>query len=219
MFSTLPALAGTTGSHPSDFVISYAGHSAPAAHETQLQANSTIWRVRVIENGLAPGTKWQATVNGTTKHTTAALNTFFVINGTYDWSVTGVGGYSLAPQSGMVTVLNANLTVTVTFTPTDGPGAAGLLSKWWWAILGAVVVLIVLVLLAVRLRRGKPAAAEWTPPADSAPPTDAAPAAEGAPPPPDASPGAHAAPAAGEDPPPPPEPESPPESSGGYLTS
>jgi hypothetical protein len=148
--------------------------SGPA--EISHQPAVTIWRVKIIETGLPSGTAWWATCNGTTKHSTAALNTFQVPDGTYGWSITNVSGYTVSPQSGSVTVANANITVVVTFTGTNSHGG-GLLSKYWWALAAVgVIILLILILLVVRWRRRQaPPAAEWTPPAD--------PMAEGAQPP------------------------------------
>jgi hypothetical protein len=167
--SSAPTLAVATGIHPSGLVVSANGRPAGAAHAAPVvpDQNATVWRIKVIETGLAAGTKWTATVNGTSKHTTAVLNTFFVVNGTYGWTVANVTGYTVSPQSGSVTVNNANVTVTVTYTPGAGSGGGGgLISKYWWVAVVGLLILLLLIILVVRWRRRKAAPAEeWTPPA------------------------------------------------------
>ncbi len=182
---------------------------APASGSAQVQGanvtvsvvftattHDTIWRLRVTEVGLPSGTSWYATANGTTKHTTASLITFQVPNGTYQWSIINVSGFTVDPAGGSVTVHNANVTVSVTFTSTSHDGG-GLLSKYWWALAaGGVLLLLIIAVLVIRWRRRQsPPAAEWTPPAPpgsepSPPPPEGAepPYAEGPPAPPTSGP-------------------------------
>lgn len=146
--------------------ISIASTSSPGAvHGAALPSAVTLWRIRVTEVGLPSGTSWYATANGTTKHTTASLITFQVPNGTYQWSIINVSGYTVDPDGGSVTVHNANVTVSVTFTSTSHDGG-GLLSKYWWALAaGGVLLLLIIAVLVIRWRRRQsPPAAEWTPP-------------------------------------------------------
>jgi hypothetical protein len=191
LLSSAPALLLGTGLRTTGPIVSDSAPALGASHITNLQTNGTTWRIRVTESGLPAGTTWRATVNGTTKHTTASLNTFQVPNGTYAWSITNVSGYTVNPQFGNVTVSNANTTVSVTFTAiaTDG---GGLLAKWWWVALVGLVILVILIVAVVRWRRHKtPPAAEWTPPESATtdlppppPPTDEGSMAGASPPPP-----------------------------------
>jgi hypothetical protein len=171
--------------------------TAPSEHAQP--ANVTVYRIRISENGLPPNTTWRATVEGITKHTNASLNTFFVPNGTYAFSVGGISGYSISPQFGNVSVRGANVSVGVVFS-TGGPdkpliGGLSLLDLIGIGLLVAIVV-GALAFFFVHRRRSPPPPPppEWTPPGEQPPaPSDPAPDAPaptvaGAPPAPEAAP-------------------------------
>jgi hypothetical protein len=139
------------------------------------------YRVRVSETGLPAGITWQATVDGTTKHTTSTSISYELPNGTYTWSIAAVSGYTVSPQTGHVTVGGGNRTVAVVFTPAP---SGSFLSKWWWAILAVVVVLVIAVILLVRRERSRRPPAPWIEPGSAAVPPPSPPS-----PPPSGGPG------------------------------
>ncbi|HZY92003.1 MAG TPA: YncE family protein [Thermoplasmata archaeon] len=69
------------------------------------------------ETGLSAGTIWAVVLNGTAGSSAAADDTFVESNGTYNFSVRPVGGYSLAVTGGNVTVNGSAVSVTVPFAP------------------------------------------------------------------------------------------------------
>ncbi len=74
---------------------------------------STLYRIWVVETGLASGTAWSATVNGYTQAGTGTAFVFWVTNGTYAWNVGAVSGYTIGHPSGAVTIDGANLQISV----------------------------------------------------------------------------------------------------------
>ena len=66
--------------------------------------------------GLPTGYSFEVTLNQTSQIGFGYLN-FSVANGTYPFSVRGVMGFSVSPESGNVTVKGSNVLVTVIFTP------------------------------------------------------------------------------------------------------
>ncbi len=76
------------------------------------------YSVTFSESGLPSGTTWSVTFNGTTQSSTMASMVFSnYLNGTYNFTVGGVAGYSVTPSSGSVTINGANKTQAVSFTP------------------------------------------------------------------------------------------------------
>jgi hypothetical protein len=71
--------------------------------------------------GLATGTPWSVTVNGTTISSSSGSTATSLPNGTYSYSVTPVVGYTVAPASGMLTVASAGNTTALTFQPVEYP--------------------------------------------------------------------------------------------------
>jgi len=76
----------------------------------------TDYAVTFTESGLASGTSWSVTFNGTAQSSTGTSIQFSVPNGTYSYSVASVSGYSVSPSSGSVTVSGSAQSVSVTFT-------------------------------------------------------------------------------------------------------
>ncbi len=73
------------------------------------------YAVTFTESGLASGTSWSVTLNGTAKSSTTGTVTFTEVNGTYSYTVSNVSGYTVSPLSGSVTVSGKNASVPVTF--------------------------------------------------------------------------------------------------------
>ena len=68
------------------------------------------------ESGLASGTDWAVTFNGSTSSSTGTAIGFTAANGTYGFSVGPVPGYTASPNSGTVVVNGAARTVDIAFT-------------------------------------------------------------------------------------------------------
>ena len=81
-------------------------------------ATSGKYSVTFSESGLPSGTSWSVTFNGTTQSSTTTSIVFSnYLNGTYNYTVGGVPGYSATPSSGSVTINGANQTPTVFLIP------------------------------------------------------------------------------------------------------
>jgi len=78
--------------------------------------SASVYSVSFKESGLPSGTSWSVTFNGNTQSSTTSEITFFVSNGTYDYTVGTVAGYSVTPSTGSVTVSGLSKTVSVAFS-------------------------------------------------------------------------------------------------------
>ncbi len=87
--------------------------------------------VTFVESGLAAGTAWWVSLNGSVVFSTASSIEFLVPNGSYVYGVGLVDEYSVSPETGTVVVNASASLVTVKFTSEKGllglPGAAGYL--------------------------------------------------------------------------------------------
>jgi len=72
--------------------------------------------ISFTESGLPHGTNWSVTVSGLTEASTVSYIYFLALNGTYNYTVASVAGYTSSPSSGSVTVAGQAQTVAVTFT-------------------------------------------------------------------------------------------------------
>jgi Periplasmic copper-binding protein (NosD) len=71
------------------------------------------------QTSLPGGTAWSVTVNGTeVSGSTGSLSTALP-NGTYDFTVNAVAGYTVSPASGQITIDSAGSSTALTFTPVD----------------------------------------------------------------------------------------------------
>jgi hypothetical protein len=91
-------------------------HSFQSGNSFATSAVSTKYAVSFIESGLASGTSWSVTLNGSSNSSTTTHVNFYMVNGNYAYSVTKIAGYSNSPISGNVTVNGASQNVTVVFS-------------------------------------------------------------------------------------------------------
>lgn len=70
-----------------------------------------------VEFGLANGTTWQLTFDGQTQSSTLPALQFSVPNGSYDFRVAAITGYSLAQPNGSVTVRGNPVVIRLEFSP------------------------------------------------------------------------------------------------------
>ena len=78
----------------------------------------TTYSVTFVEGGLAPGTTWAITLNGTQRSSGSNITFVGLTNGTYTFQVPSVDGYSAHPLSGSVTIDGFNQTSPVIFIST-----------------------------------------------------------------------------------------------------
>jgi hypothetical protein len=102
----------------------------------------SIYGVTVSESGLPSGTSWSATLGGATSTTTSTAISFTAQpNGSYNYSVGFVPGYSVSPSNGTVAISGGTVTKTVTFAPISGAttkvyfNETGLVTGTSWSLL------------------------------------------------------------------------------------
>ena len=76
---------------------------------------SDAFAVTFSESGLPPLTLWNVTIDDLTVTSTTRTLKFELANGTHNWSVVTIGGYTTSNWSGRATVAGAPSTVTLTF--------------------------------------------------------------------------------------------------------
>ncbi len=145
---------------------------APVGVDVTFSATPTTYQITFTEAGLASGTTWTVTLDGSTESATAGASiSFLEPNGQYSYTIGGVTGYtSSASLASPLTVSGGNVAVTVTYTAssTSSSGSSGL-STLDWAIIGVVIAAIVVGLVVALVMRGrggggKPAEAPANPP-------------------------------------------------------
>jgi hypothetical protein len=130
-----------------------------------------IYEIVFLESGIAGGTNWSATVNGTLRSAFAPnAIVFYVPNGTYQYSITPVPGYTSNVTNGSARIDGSGPVYEVGFRGSASPGPtapAGV--PWDWLIGGAVVGgLVVLLVLIVLWTRRPPAGGRESDPGDPA---------------------------------------------------
>ncbi len=177
--SIVVALDNGTHNYTVTPVVGYV--TAPASGSVVVDANESsvtiaftavLYAVTFTESGLPSGTSWTVEFGGAPRSSAGTAITFQVANGSYDFQVANVSGYSLTGASGVQRVSGPGASVTVAYTA--NPSSTSSEQVLFWALLAAVIVLAVLVV--VLLLRGKkkseptPAVAGWTAPATGATP-------------------------------------------------
>jgi outer membrane protein assembly factor BamB len=124
----LYALNATTGTKIWNYTTGSYVYSSPAVadgvvyvgsndHRVYAFAAIPTYTVSFVESGLASGTSWSVTFNGTIKSSTSDTISFTVPNGDYAYSVTVPSGYTPSFQlTGTVTVASANVTENMVYT-------------------------------------------------------------------------------------------------------
>ncbi|MEM4066306.1 MAG: thermopsin family protease [Candidatus Micrarchaeaceae archaeon] len=96
------------------FNVSGAGETVYVVFKT---ATEKQYEILFMESGLATGTSWTVTLNGTNESSSSSTMIFNATNGTYAYTIGAVSGYIQTPQTGDVKVSGKNVTVSVLFTP------------------------------------------------------------------------------------------------------
>ena len=74
------------------------------------------YNVTFMVSGLASGTLWTITFNGTALSTSFDSVTFSVTNGSYAFAIANVSGYTVTPENGEVLVNGASMTESIVFS-------------------------------------------------------------------------------------------------------
>ena len=74
------------------------------------------YSIKFVENGLTSGTEWSVSLNRSSKTSSSDIIIFSETNGSYQYSVANVSGYTISKQTGIVAVSGSNVTVTIVFT-------------------------------------------------------------------------------------------------------
>lgn len=89
------------------------------------QVTAPPYKITFKETGLASGTAWSVTLNGSTEFATAGLGAIpftGLSNGTYSYGVGTVNGYGVTPSIGRILVNGGNQTRTLAFDPLGSEG-------------------------------------------------------------------------------------------------
>jgi hypothetical protein len=139
--------------------------SLPASHTPC----PPVCSVTILESGLPAGTTWSVDQDGKSINMSSNTNqiVFYDTNGTYNFTVGAVSGYTASPSSGQYTVNGSALTIGITFTP--NPVFLGLSSLEVLLLLGGLVVGLLIGIgigyMARARRNTPPPAAPVNPPA------------------------------------------------------
>jgi hypothetical protein len=109
-YSIVP-LAGYTTSWTGNLTINGLNVTVPITFDPFTYA------VSFIETGLPTRTTWGISCNGAAETTNTIELTFFEPNGTSNWTVSPIAGYTSTNATGALLVNAANSTINVTFTP------------------------------------------------------------------------------------------------------
>ncbi|MCI4324252.1 MAG: hypothetical protein L3K03_09655, partial [Thermoplasmata archaeon] len=138
----------------------------------------TNYSVMFTEANLAYGTNWTVTILSQSLSSVTAGIVFTLTNGTYDFTLTTVPGYSVSPASGSVTVNGTDLSRTIVFTLTGSKSssATGLFGlpgvQGDYLLVGIVFAIGVLVAIFLGTRGSAPAPAHGRPSPPKAADTD-----------------------------------------------
>lgn len=81
-----------------------------------LQIGPPRFQLTFNETGLTPGTAWNVSVGGSTFSSTSSIMQFNELNGSYNYSIPAVAGYTNSPSSGTVTISGSSMLVATVFT-------------------------------------------------------------------------------------------------------
>jgi YVTN family beta-propeller protein len=143
-----------------------------------LLVNVTFTLVRYVvnftESGLPAGALWTVTLGATGYSSSTASAVIQLSNGSFQYNISSLSGYSVSPASGWANVSGSNLAIAVTFTSsssTPHSSSLGGIPLWEIAvIIAAIAAVVVAVLLSMRRAR-PPSATTSAQPLASPPPT------------------------------------------------
>jgi hypothetical protein len=118
------------------------------------------------ETGLQSGTNWSVTIGTSTVYSQGGdVVSFHEANGTVNYQVGAVNGYSSSPATGSVTLAGAAKNVEVTFTANGGSSSSSSsgLSTLDYAIIAVVILLLVIAAVYALSRRGRGGSTQYAP--------------------------------------------------------
>lgn len=121
------------------------------------------YEITFTETGLAAGSLWAVSLNGTAVNSATANVTFSMSNGSYAYSIPAVSGYTATPTSGWSNVSGQPVTVGISFAKNSGSGGSspagtvGGVPLWEVAVIVAAIAAVVVGVLW-SMRRGTPPA-------------------------------------------------------------
>ncbi len=86
------------------------------AQQVNIAWSRVMYTVTFAESGLAAGTSWSVTLNGTTQSGPNSTHVFSLGNGKYTFTVAPLSGYLVAPAGGSVIVNGTNQTLPVVWS-------------------------------------------------------------------------------------------------------
>ncbi len=112
--------------------------------------------VKFTESLLFPGTSWFVVLNGVTQNFTDKIITFFFPDGSYQYIVNSVSGYSVSPSSGSFIDNGYKQAVNVSFKHTNTPSTLfQILGIDPFILIGIVVAVEVIAYVVVVMRKRK----------------------------------------------------------------
>lgn len=111
--------------------------------DTQPSYNTTF-----TEHGLSHGTGWYVKINGNTLYSTGNNITYILGNGTYNYTIPAITGYTLSNETGNFTVNGNSQSINVTFSP-DRPVVVSNNQIQVYKIIISIAILASVALLAI----------------------------------------------------------------------
>lgn len=109
-----------------------------------------VYKITFDELGLPDGTTWEITLNGVQHNVTGNTFSIYVPNGTYQYSIGSVNGYSATNQTGNITLSGAGASVNITFSKISSTSTAFYIEA---GVVVAVVVAVVGLLVWRRISK------------------------------------------------------------------
>jgi hypothetical protein len=83
---------------------------------SQYSAGQSIYNVSFVESGLLSGMGWKVNLSGNVERSFGTVISFSEPNGTYQYTITNISGYSSSQNVGTITVDGFNITQSIIFT-------------------------------------------------------------------------------------------------------
>jgi len=136
-FTAVPVAGYTVAPASGNGVIGASGGTSDVVKITYTPVVVPTYPIVFTESGLPVGTLWSVTLNGVSETSTSTTVQFALENGSYDFDVGAIAGYSVAPGSGAVPVRGGPASQALTFSPILYPidvVESGLPSGTFWSV-------------------------------------------------------------------------------------
>jgi hypothetical protein len=140
-------------------------YQIPATVNNAATVVSVTWGVSTFavtftESGLAGGTDWSVTVDGSVQSSVTSTIVFNEPNGTHSFTAGTVSGYTVSPTSANVVVSGHAVSEAIAYSSTSGSSSSTTLSPLDLGLIAAIVAILavlgVVVVLARRRRKAPP---------------------------------------------------------------